>query len=161
MEKKFSEIINVIKQARVAALKAVNTALIDVYWSTGSYISNKLENAEWGESIVPELARYILQHEPDIKGFSAQNLWRMKQFYEAYKDAPKLSTVLRELSWSHNLTIFSRCKTIEERLFYLKLSKKEGYSVRELDRQISAGFFERTMLGKSSMPPTVKQTMKC
>jgi len=47
----------------------------------------------------------------------------MKQFYESYKDSPILSTLLREISWSHNLSIFSRCKTTEEREFYLKLAK--------------------------------------
>ena len=75
----------------------------------------------------------------------------MKQFYETYKDFPKLSTLLREISWSHNLAIFSRCKTAEEREFYLKLSKQENYSFRELERQISTSLFERTMIGNSKL----------
>jgi predicted nuclease of restriction endonuclease-like (RecB) superfamily len=85
--------------------------------------------SEWGDSVVTELAKYIQQNEPGIKGFSDKNIWRMKQFYEAYKDFPKLSTLLREISWSHNLTIFSRCKTLEEKEFYLKNLKlyKEKY----------------------------------
>lgn len=74
----------------------------------------------WGDSVVIELANYIQQKEPEIKGFSDKNIWRMKQFYESYKDSPKLSTLLREISWSHNLAIFSRCKLVEEREFYLK-----------------------------------------
>jgi predicted nuclease of restriction endonuclease-like (RecB) superfamily len=97
-----------------------------------------------------ELAKYIQQNEPEIKGFSDKNIWRMKQFYETYKDFPKLSTLLREISWSHNLAIFSRCKTVEEREFYLKLAKQESYSFRELDRQISASLFERTMIGNQN-----------
>ena len=82
----------------------------------------------------------------------------MKQFYETYKDFPKLSTVLREISWSHNLAIFSRCKTAEEREFYLKLSKQESYSFRELERQISASLFERTMIGKSKLSTGLKES---
>lgn len=105
-----------------------------------------------------ELAKFIQSHEPEIKGFSDKNLWRIKQFYETYKDFPKLSTLLREISWSHNLAIFSRCKTAEEREFYLKLSKQESYSFRELDRQISAGFFERTMIGNSKLSPVVRES---
>lgn len=104
-----------------------------------------------------ELAKFIQTHEPEIKGFSDKNLWRMKQFYETYKDFPKFSTVLREISWSHNLAIFSRCKTAEEREFYLKLSKQESYSFRELERQISASLFERTMIGNLKLSPEVRE----
>ena len=82
----------------------------------------------------------------------------MKQFYETYKDYPKLSTLVREISWSHNLAIFSRCKTSEEREFYLKLSKQESYSFRELDRQISASLFELTMIGNSKLSPGVRES---
>lgn len=146
MEKGFSDIINLIKQSRSNAIRAINAQLIDLYWNIGKYINQKIDNAEWGDSVVLELAKYIQQNEPEIKGFSDKNIWRMKQFYETYKDFPKLSTLLREISWSHNLAIFSRCMSIEEREFYLKLAKQESYSFRELDRQISDSLFERTMI---------------
>ncbi len=82
----------------------------------------------------------------------------MKQFYETYKDYPKLSPLVREISWTNNLLIFSRCKTIEEMEFYLKLVKQESYSKRELDRQISVSFFERTMIGNSKLSPAVRES---
>lgn len=82
----------------------------------------------------------------------------MKQFYETYKDSPKLSPLVRAISWSHNLAIFSRCKTEEERGFYLKLAKQENYSFRELDRQISASLFERTMIGNSKLSTTLRES---
>ena len=66
--------------------------------------------------------------------------------------------MLRESSWSHNLAIFSRCKTSEEREFYLKLAKQESYSFRELDRQISASLFERTMIGNSKLSTVLRET---
>jgi predicted nuclease of restriction endonuclease-like (RecB) superfamily len=84
----------------------------------------------------------------------------MKQFYESYKDYPKLSTLLREISWSHNLAIFSRCKTAEERAFYLNLAKQENYSFRELERQISASLFERTIIGNAKRSPLVREMGK-
>ena len=120
MNKGFSDIINLIKQSQSNAIRAINAELIDLYWNIGKYISNKIEKAEWGDSVVLELAKHIQQNEPGIKGFSDKNIWRMKQFYETYKDFPKLSTLLREISWSHNLAIFSRCKSVEEREFYIK-----------------------------------------
>jgi len=158
LEKQFTEVIQFIKQARFNAIKSVNTELIDLYWKIGEYISKKIETAEWGQAIVDQLAKYLDRNEPDLKGFSNKNLWRMKQFYESYKDSPILSTLLREISWSHNLSIFSRCKTTEEREFYLKLAKNENYSFRELERQITSGVFERTMIGNSKVSTVLRET---
>jgi predicted nuclease of restriction endonuclease-like (RecB) superfamily len=157
MDKRFTDIIQIIKQSRANAIKAVNVELINLYWNIGEFISNKIEKSEWGDAVVKELANYIHQNEPDIKGFSDKNIWRMKQFYETYKDFPKLSTAVREISWSHNLAIFSRCKTIEEQEFYLKLAKQENYSFRELDRQISSSLFGRTVISNSKLSTLLRQ----
>lgn len=158
MDKRFTDIIQLIKQSRTNAIKAVNAELINLYWNIGEHISKKIEQSEWGDSVVTELANFIQTQEPEIKGFSDKNIWRMKQFYETYKDFPKLSPLVREISWTNNLLIFSRCKTIEEMEFYLKLVKQESYSKRELDRQISASFFERTMIGNSKLSPAVRES---
>jgi predicted nuclease of restriction endonuclease-like (RecB) superfamily len=158
MDNRFTDIIQLIKQSRTNAIKAVNAELINLYWNVGEYISKKIEQSEWGDSVVTVLANFIQTQEPEIKGFSDKNIWRMKQFYETYKDFPKLSTVLREISWSHNLAIFSRCKTAEEREFYLRLAKQESYSFRELDRQISASLFERTMIGNLKLSTALRES---
>jgi predicted nuclease of restriction endonuclease-like (RecB) superfamily len=159
MDNRFTDIIQLIKQSRTNAIKAVNAELINLYWNIGEYISKKIEQSEWGDSVVTELANFIQTQEPEIKGFSDKNIWRMKQFYETYKDFPKLSTVLREISWSHNLAIFSRCKTAEEREFYLRMAKQESYSFRELERQISASLFERTMIGNSKLSTALRESI--
>jgi predicted nuclease of restriction endonuclease-like (RecB) superfamily len=158
MDNRFTDIIQLIKQSRTNAIKAVNTELINLYWNIGEYISKKMEQSELGDAVVTELANFIQTQEPEIKGFSDKNIWRMKQFYETYKDFPKLSTLLREISWSHNLAIFSRCKTVEEREFYLKLAKQDNYSFRELERQISASLFERTIIGTSKLSTALRET---
>lgn len=157
MDKRFTDIIELIKRSRNKAIKAVNAELIDLYWNIGGYISKKVELSEWGQSVVKELSQYIQTNEPDIKGFSDKNLWRMKQFYETYKEVPEISTLLREISWSHNLAVFSRCKTIEEQEFYIKLTKQEHYSFRELERQISSSLFERTMIGNSKLSTVLRE----
>lgn len=154
---KFNDIIHLIQKSRINAIKAINKELINLYWNIGEYISIKIEQSEWGQGVVSELSNFIQNNHPELKGFSDKNLWRMKQFYETYKDFPKLSTLLREISWSNNILIFSRCKTLEEREFYLKLSSKEKYSYRELDRQISASTFERTMIASSHLPIALKE----
>ena len=160
MDNRFTDIIQLIKQSRTNAIKAVNAELIGLYWKIGEYISKKIEQSVWGDSVVTELATFIQTQEPEIKGFSDKNIWRMKQFYETYKDFPKLSPLVREISWTNNLLVFSRCKTIEEMEFYLKYVKQENYSKRELDRQISASLFERTMIGNSKLSPVVRESNK-
>lgn len=160
MDQRFTEIIKLIKESRSDAIRAVNAELINLYWNIGEYISKKIEQSEWGDSVVVELAKYIQTNEPNIKGFSDKNLWRMKQFYEVYKKYPKLSTLLREISWSHNLAIFSRCKSDEEREFYLKLTKQENYSFRELERQISSSLFERSMILNSKLSTNMRENNK-
>jgi predicted nuclease of restriction endonuclease-like (RecB) superfamily len=149
MDERFVDIIRLIKQSRFNAIKAVNSELIHLYWNIGEHISKKIENSEWGASVVDELAKFIQKNEPELKGFSNKNIWRMRQFYETYKGFPKLSPLVREISWTNNMLIFSRCKSIEEIEFYLQLTKRENYSKRELDRQISASLFERSMMIKS------------
>ncbi len=151
-EQQFIEVIQLINKARASAYKAVNTELINLYWNIGKFISEQVTSQAWGKSVVSELAKYIEKKAPDCKGYSERNLWRMKQFYETYCNYPKLSAVLREISWTHNITIFSRCKTVEEQEFYLLMCKKERYGIRELDRQISSGLYERSALGNVKLP---------
>ncbi|HLU85571.1 MAG TPA: PDDEXK nuclease domain-containing protein [Vicingaceae bacterium] len=158
MDNRFAYIIQLIKQARSNAIIAVNTELINLYWNVGEYVSKKIKESEWGDSVVVELAIFIKTQEPEIKGFSDKNIWRMKQFYETYRDFPKLLPLVREINWTNNLLIFSRCKTIEEMEFYLKNVKQENYSKRELDRQISASLFERTMIGNTKLSPVVRES---
>jgi len=151
MEKRFADIIELIKNSRANALKSVNTELINLYWNIGEYISKKVEQSDWGKSVVKELSDFIQKNEPEIKGFSDKNLWRMKQFYETYKDFPKLSSLVREISWTNNLLILGKTKSEEERAFYLHLAIQEKYSSRELERQINSSIFERIMIGNSKL----------
>jgi predicted nuclease of restriction endonuclease-like (RecB) superfamily len=157
LENQFTDIIQLIKRSRVHAIKVVNIELINLYWNIGEYIHNRVESAEWGQSVVKELAQYLQRNEPELKGFSDKNLWRMKQFYEVYKAFPNLSALLREISWTNNLIILSRAKTIEEKEFYLRLCIQEKYSSRELERQISSGVYERSMIGNSKLSAVVRE----
>jgi predicted nuclease of restriction endonuclease-like (RecB) superfamily len=109
----FDEVIAIIDNARENAFRAVNRELIDMYWNIGEYVSRRAAEGGWGKGVVKEFSDFIQSRYIGIKGFSPQNIWRMKQFYETYRDSEKLSTLLREITWSHNLQILS-CKTDEE-----------------------------------------------
>ena len=140
----FAEVLGHIQQTRQRVFAQANTALMTLYWHVGSIISQRVEQAGWGKGVVAELARYIAQTDPSIKGFSDKNLWRMKQFYEAYQGDEELAPLARELPWTHNVIIFSRCKSPTERKFYLRQTIAEKLGKRELERQIDAASFERS-----------------
>jgi len=80
----FADIAHLIADARQRAVQAVNTTLIDLYWQIGERISRKIAAAEWGDGVVEQLARYLAQTQPNLRGFTRANLFRMRQFYEAY-----------------------------------------------------------------------------
>ena len=138
----FENVVLMIKQAQIRAYSSINRELIDLYYSIGKYISEKVSASDWGKGVVKQLAEYISKTNPNISGFSDKNLWRMKQFYETYKDDLKLSPLVRELSWTNNLIIFSRTKSADEREFYIQKTLKEKYTKRELERQIDANLYE-------------------
>ena len=152
----FRPVTALINAARHRAFQAVNTELIELYWRVGKYISRKLDSAVWGESVVDDLARYIKRQHPELKGFARPNLFRMRQFFETYRHDAKVSTLLRQLSWSHHLLIFSRCKRPEAREFYLRLAAARRLSFRELEREINGCLFERAVL----QPPKVSTVLR-
>jgi len=142
----FDEIISIIEKARKKAYKAINHGIIEMYWEVGEYISHKIAEKSWGESTIKDFARYIQLSNPEIKGFSPSNIWRMRQFYEVYKDISILAPLVRELTWTNNLLILAGAKTDKAREFYIRLCIKNNYSKRELERQIDSMLFERTVL---------------
>ncbi len=147
----FREVLTLIERARQRAFQAVNTGLIDLYWQVGEFICRRIASDGWGKATIVSLAAYIRRREPNARGFSAQNLWRMRQFYETYSGQPKLSPLVRELSWTNNLLIMGKSKRVEEREFYLRLSVREHWGKRQLERQIDGALFERVVLSPAKL----------
>ena len=157
-EKSFAEVVHMIQAARHTAVQAVNTQLIDLYWQVGAYISQKLEQAEWGDGVVTQLADYLARTQPGLRGFTRPNLFRMRQFYAAYRHEEKVSALLRQLPWTHNLIILSQSKRPEEREFYLRMAIQEKWSSRERERQFKTALFERSVLSPAKVTPLVTQS---
>jgi len=154
--KAFDEVIDLIRRARQRALQAVTAELIELYWRIGKAINRRIAKDGWGQGTVAELATHIQRRNPGIRGFSPQNLWRMRQFFEAYRDKPKLSTLLRELPWSSNLHILTKTKRTEEREFYLRLATRNRWPVREVARQIDGALFERAALARPKLSTALR-----
>ena len=157
-ESDFGEILGLIARARQQAFQAVNTALIELYWEVGSVISRKIAAAEWGDGVVDRLAAHIAHVHPGLRGFTRRNLFRMRQFHEAYPDRQIVSALLTLLHWTHHLLILSQSKRPEERQFYLRMAAREHWSSRELERQLKTALFERMVLSPTQATPVLPQT---
>lgn len=115
-----------IRQRQYQALRAVNHELLALYWDMGQAIHQKQQELGWGKAIVETLAHDLQVEFPGRNGFSAQNLWFMRQFYREYSELPKLQPLVREISWAKNLVILSRCKDPLKREFYLRNTPSRG-----------------------------------
>lgn len=156
----FKKVIDIVETAKERAYRKVNEELILMYRDIGEYISKQSENAEYGDAFVQKLADFFAQNYPDLKGFNRRGLYRMKQFYELYKDNEKVSPLVTQLSWTNHLKIMSACKSMDERIFYMNMCIKEHLSKRELERQIDSGYYERYMLSQKSLTPAIDDSKK-
>ena len=110
-----AEVKERIRSAQYAALKAVNTELVGLYWDLGRMIVERQNQAGWGTSVVEQLSQDLRREFPGVAGFSVQNLWYMRQFHMEYREHEKLQPLVGEIAWAHNLAIMSKCKDILER----------------------------------------------
>ncbi|WP_306579118.1 YhcG family protein [Pseudomonas sp.] len=154
---RFEEVLGLIRDARQRAVQAVNTQLIELYWQVGAHISRKLERAEWGDSVVSQLAAYLALTQPGLRGFTRPNLFRMRRFYEVYRDDQKVSPLVRQLPWTLNHIILSQCKRADEREFYVRMAIQERWSKRELERQLKTSLFERSVTQPAKVSTQLKQ----
>ena len=154
----FAEVVGLIEQARQRAYQAVNSELVGLYWRIGEYISAKLAAAVWGEGVVDRLAQHLAHTIPGQRGFTRRNLFRMRQLFEAYSAADeKVTVLLAQLPWTHNLIILTQSKRPEEREFYLRLAVQEKWTSRELERQYTLGTFERAVLSPAKVSAALTQ----
>jgi len=145
-----TEIKERIRSAQYEALKAVNKELVGLYWDIGRMIVERQVVEGWGKAVVKQLATDLQTEFPGVGGFSASNLWRMKAFFEAYTGHEKLAPLVREIAWSHNLVIMERCKDPLEREFYVRMTRKFGWSKNVLIHQIDNQSYEKSMLGQTN-----------
>ena len=142
----YKEIRNILLKARKQAYSAVNTAMVEAYWSIGKRIVEEEQQgekrAEYGANLIKNLS--IALGDEFGKGFSVANLWNFRQFYLTFKDDKKLYTLCRELSWSH-IRLIMRIDNMKAREYYLTETKSQGWSVRRLERNINSLYYERLL----------------
>jgi predicted nuclease of restriction endonuclease-like (RecB) superfamily len=146
-----------IHKAQYAALKAVNKELIALYWDIGKSIVSRQDQLGWGKAVVETVAKDLQNEFPGMHGFSSANLWRMRNIYLAYHNNEKLAPLVREISWTKNVIIMERCKDDLQREFYIKITKKFGWTKDVLINQLEAGAFERFMANQTNFDKVVTE----
>jgi len=142
--KLLTNIVNHIEQSKLKVFSEINKELLLAYWNIGRELS---ENASYGKSIVEKLSRDLRIKFPNVKGYSARNLWNMKKFYETYQILqPLAADLLFNIAWTNHIIILDKTNSDEEKQFYLKMCIKERWTKRELERQIDASLFERYVI---------------
>lgn len=125
-DRQFDEIVKMIQRARYNAVRSVNVELIKLYWDIGKYINKKIESAEWGDSIVNQLAVYIQAKHPDFKGFTRRGLYRMRQFYKTYRNNKIVSPLVTQLSWQITCLYYLKQSLWERKNFTLSSQLKKN-----------------------------------
>ena len=151
------EIKENVYNSQYEALKQVNKQLIKLYWYIGKSIVEKQEQFDWGKSVVETLSKDLQKEFVGVKGFSSQNLWYMRQFYTEYKDNEKLQPMVGEISWTKHITIMSKCKDDLQREFYIRMTKKYGWTKSVLIHQIEGKSYERFLMNQTNFDKTLEE----
>ncbi|GBO56698.1 hypothetical protein APA_5033 [Pseudanabaena sp. lw0831] len=149
-----------IRAAQYEALKAVNRELMALYWDIGELIVTRQESAGWGKSVVEQLAQDLQVEFHGMAGFSARNIWRMRDFYLTYHGNEKLTPLVAEIGWTHNLVILEKCKDDLQREFYIRMTQKFGWTKNVLIHQIENKTYEKTLLNQTNFDRTLSEEMR-
>lgn len=144
----FREIIDTINSARYQAFKAINKFHIGQNFEIGRIIVENQEKNHWGESIVDTLSKDINKQIDGVKGYSPQNLWKMRQFYLEYKNETELLKMAMKIPWGQNMLIIQQLKDNKERKYYLQATDQLGWSRAVLLNQIKANSYQYHLTNK-------------
>jgi len=137
-----------IEQARAVVASEVNSRLTLLYWQIGNRINQEIlkgKRADYGAEIVLTVSKQLeMEHG---NGFSAKNIRHMMRFAEAFPDDRIVSTLSRQLSWSHFKEIFYLEQPLQKE-FYAEMCRVERWSVRTLRNKVGSMLYERTALSR-------------
>ena len=143
----YTEISDLLKQARNKSYQAVNIIMVQTYWQIGRRIVEQEQHgksrAGYGEYLITNLSRHL--SDTFGKGFSEANLWNMKQVYQTFPDFDQFSThCVGNLNWT-NIRLIMRLDDSKERDFYIREASSQNWSSRLLERNIKSGYYQRLL----------------
>lgn len=154
------EIKTQIRQRQFKALRAANRELLELYWWLGENICRRQAEQGWGKAVVASLAADLQAEFPGRNGFSAQNLWLMRQFFAEYQGEAKLQPLVGEISWAKNLLIMARCKNALEREFYLRATARFGWTKAVLQHQLDNHSYQQYLAGQTNFDAALPDSIK-
>ena len=182
------DILTKIQLARYDMLQSVSRQTVLLYWEIGRAVSENFQTKSWGKFVVKQLSKDLQTEIPDVRGFSARNIWNMKKFYEFYSTAfqtiekytdknsaavaalNSVATVaelqnyffqlITDVGWTQNCIILGKCKDLNQIIFYLKMTKAKGWSKLDLCEKIEKNYFENHALAQNNFEETIPKTLK-
>ena len=154
------EIKERIRSAQYAALRAVNRELIGLYWDIGRMIVEKQAREKWGRAVVEQISNDLRDEFPGLIGFSSRNIWRMREFYLSYYKSKKLPPLVAEIGWTHNYVILEKCKDDLQREFYMRMTRRFGWTKNVLIHQIDNRTYEKTLLNQVNFDKTLPEEVR-
>ena len=151
------ELKHKVRLVQIKAAVKVNSELLQFYWELGQDIVDKQKNAKWGDGFLKQLSIDLSSEFPDMKGFSLSNLKYIKQWYLFYSQeigksqqavgqkpiAKQAVSQLVQIPWGHNIAIISKCKNLDEALFYIQKTIQNNWSRSVLVHHIESDLFKR------------------
>ncbi|OGI09947.1 MAG: hypothetical protein A2Y40_01785 [Candidatus Margulisbacteria bacterium GWF2_35_9] len=131
-----------IQQTQLQAALAVTRELIMLYWRTGTMLSEKITNEQWGAKIIERLAKDLQASFPDVSGFSVRNLKYMRKFADCYQEV-NCAAAAAQIPWGHNMVILDRIKDPNQRLWYIQQTLENGWSRSMLEHWIELDLYKR------------------
>lgn len=155
------------KNSQIQATIRVNSSMLEFYWSLAQDLVKMKVEEKWGAGVIEQISLDLKAAFPAAKGFSARNLWLVKKWFQFYsqklhqvgaeiEETPKLPQVVAEIKmpekfamvpWRHHTEIISKCKSVDEALFYIDRTIENTWSRSILIHQMELGLFKR--IGKS------------
>ena len=139
-----------IYSAKTKSIVSANRLMIELYFEIGKEIVSNQQSQGWGKSVVEQMSKDLKDEFGEKSGYSSSNLWRMRSFYIAYKDDEYLAQLVRDISWGQNILIFEKCKTRQEREYYIKNTIEHSWNRNVLTHHIKTNLFERDDTSKKA-----------
>lgn len=144
------EIKSKIYNAKSKAILSANRLMIELYYEIGKEIVKKQKTLAWGKSVVEQMSKELIDEFGEKSGYSSQNLWYMRQFYNSYKDNPILQQLVGEIPWGSNIVIFTKCKDDTQKEYYIKTTIENSWNRNVLMHHIKTNLFDRDKIETKS-----------
>lgn len=142
-----SALIKKVSETRIKTVLDANSSMILLYWNIGDMILKKQNEYGWGAKVIDRISFDLKKKFPEMKGFSPRNLKYMRKFAEVWKDKAIVQQVVAQIPWHSNIVLLEKLTDNESRIWYAKMTIKNGWSSNVLDIQIQSNAITR--IGKA------------